>query len=247
MKTLKLSTFLNSVNFIMENQEHKKIDNIAKQFIISAYKLGISQLLIDRFLRESNYDCTMTDIHEILWSCDIFPNSYNCSYNSDVWRRYLTNILKNPEIRFLRNLKKVALQEAIDYYDINENIISNYWSQFNYWKKRVQSPPNHDWVIYGIHHFGFTFPRLSEKLSQINIEVSPSVLYNIYNANIHSYIPAGVDTQLRPKIRSYPALREFWVLSHKIGKDIGTILEWTEIFTGTGVDESEIDTVIKNT
>lgn len=246
MKTLKFSPFFNSVNFIIENQEHKKIDDTAEQFIISAYKLGISQLLIHRFLRESNYNCLMTDIYETLWKCDIFPDSYNCSSNSDVWRRYLTNILKDPEIKGIRHFKMIALQEAIDYYDINKNTLHNYWSQFNYWKKRAQSPPNHDWIIYGMHHFGFTFPRLSEILSKIDIEVSPSMLNNIYNANIHNYIPTGVDTQLRPKVMSYPSLREFWVLSHKIGKDIGTILEWTEIFTGTGVDESEIDTVIKN-
>lgn len=230
----------------MENQERKSIDDIAKRFIISAYKLGISTLLIDRFLRESNYNCTMIHVHDTLWSCDIIPDNYNCSSESLTWRRFLTSILDDPEVDTLRKFESVALQEAVHYYNIDETIFTNYWHEFNDWTRQMQYPLDTDWIMHGAQYFGFTFIRLSDKLFRNNIEVSPTALWNQYNDKLHSSVPnSSEDIKLRPKTRAWPALREFWILSHRIGKENSTILDWTEIFTGTGIAETEIETVIQ--
>lgn len=81
----------------MENKELKEFNYKTRRFIASAYKVGISVILIYRFSKESDYDCTITKIHKVLWRFNIFPDNYNCSFDSLIWRRYLINMLEIHE------------------------------------------------------------------------------------------------------------------------------------------------------
>ncbi len=225
----------------MEYQELKEIDHEAQHFIASAYQLGMSVLLIDRFLRESNYDCTMSKIHQTLWARNVFPDNYNCSSDSLIWRRYLTNILEKFEVSTLEQFEQLALEEAIDYYDIDNDTFTQYWNDFNEFTREIKFPLDPDWIVRAIHYFGFTINNLSKKLRKRNIISTPSGLYDIYISKAQNHIFSSGELKLRPKTHASNDLREFWRFSHKVGKDIDTIVEWTEVFTGTNTSAIEIN------
>lgn len=225
----------------MERQLRKKIDTTAKHFIVNAYEVGVSVLLIDRFLRESDWDCTILAIHDTLWDYNIQPTDYNCSSSSLIWRRYLTNILETSGMSSYEQFEEVAYQEAKDYYNINQTIFMEYWYDFNQFIGELKSPLDPAWIIRALHYFGFTFPRLAKKLRKENIHIMASGLYDIYKLNIGSHTLTNDEFKLSPKWKPSLAIYEFWRLSHQIGKDLDTIIQWTEIFTGTNVTENDIN------
>lgn len=225
----------------MEHQELKKIDQEAQYFIASAYQLGMSVILIDRFLRESNYDCTMSKIHRTLWAFNIFPNNYNCSFDSLIWRRYLTNVLEKFEVSTLEQFEQLALEEAVDYFNIDKTTFTQYWNDFNEFTREIKFPLDPDWIICALHYFGFTINILSTKLRKRDIISTPSGLYDIYMSKARNHIFSSEELKLRPKTHASNDLREFWRFSYKIGKDVDTIVEWTEVFTGTNTSAIEIN------
>lgn len=233
----------------MEYQLAKKIDDTAKRFIISAYQHGVSVILINRFLRESSYnDCNVIIIHKTLWGVDILPNNYNCSSGSLVWRRYLTNILETSEVSTFEQFEQIALQDAIDYYNIDYITFTGYWNDFtqfqNQFTMEIKMPVDIEWIMRALLYFGYTFTRLSEKLRKKQIPFTPMDLCNIYNAEAQSHNFSSEELKLRPISHASLAIRKFWKLSYRIGKDIDTILKWTEIFTGTNATENDINCTI---
>lgn len=65
----------------MAFQGSREIDDIAKQFMESAYQIGVSVILMNKFLLESKYAFTIIIIYDILSNFNISPDSYN--YSSD--------------------------------------------------------------------------------------------------------------------------------------------------------------------
>lgn len=128
----------------MEQQELKIITDDARDFIVFAYRLGMSVILIHNILLELNYNSTITTIHEILWSFNIFPGNFNCSYDSLIWRRYLTYTLEKFEVSTLEQFEQLALQEAIDYYNIDKTTFTKYWNDYNQFTQEIKSPLDPD-------------------------------------------------------------------------------------------------------
>ncbi len=232
----------------MEYPELKEIDHAAKQFIEGAYQMGMSGILINKFLRESNYACNMITIHETLWSVNIFPDNYNCSSASLIWRRFLTNILETFNLSTLEQFQIVALQDAIDYYNIDNDIFTRYWNDFtefqNQFLQEIENPPNVQWIMRGLLYFGFTFTGLAKKLNTKNIAISTNDMYNIYRQVTQTYNFSAEEFKLRPKYHATEDLKTFWKLSYRIGKDFDTISEWTEIFGGLGISEENKSYVV---
>lgn len=217
----------------MERQLRKNMNDTAKYFIVSAYRVGVSTLLIDRFLRESDWDCTMYAVHDTLWENDIQPTDFNCSSDSLTWRRYLTNILETSGVSTYEQYEEVALQEAKDYYNINNMTFIEYWYDFKQFTRELKFPLDPAWIMRALLYFGYTFTRLSMKLRKENIPVTPTDLYNIYNVHAGRHDLSIEELRLIPKFQPSLAVKHFWRSSHQIGKDIDTIIQWTEIFTGT--------------
>ena len=229
----------------MERQELKEIDDDAKNFITSAYRIGISVILIQKFLVESNYKSTISTIHETLWSFNIIPDNYNCSYDSLIWRRYLTYILEIHEVSTLEQFEQHALQETIDYFNIDKTIFTKYWNDYNEFMQELKSPLDPNWIFRAVHYFGFTFRGLSNKAIRKNIMLTPDEIYQIYLSKTETHTFINKDLTPCPKTlalgRVSDDLRKFWRFSHKIGNDSNTILEWTEVFTGTSTSSKEIE------
>lgn len=225
----------------MENPNSwKKIDEDAEKFMVLAYQHGISVILINRFLREANYNSNIIIIHETLWNSNIHPNEYNCSYESLTWRRYLTNIFDSSGESTLEQMKQLALQEVKYYFDIGDTIFTKYWHDYTDFIKKITFPLDVDQIIHAIHYFGFTFTRLASRLNKKNIACTPSDLSNIYNVKLQTSIFNAEELTLRPNIVASPALKDLWRYSHRIGKNVNTILGWTEVFAGTNATVHDI-------
>ena len=233
----------------MEHPELKEIDDDAKNFITSAYRIGISVILIQKFLVESNYKSTISTIHETLWSFNIIPDNYNCSYDSLIWRRYLTYILEIHEVSTLEQFEQHALQETIDYFNIDKTIFTKYWNDYNEFIQEIKSPLDSNWIFRAAHYFGFTFRGLSNKVIKKGIMSTPDEIYQIYLSKTKTHTFTNEDLTLCPKILALGILgddlRKFWRFSHIIGNDSNTILEWTEVFTGTSTSLQEIENYLQ--
>ena len=233
----------------MEYRECKEINQDAKSFIIIAYRLGISVILIQKFLLESKYNSTITKIHETLWSVNIRPDNCNCSYDSLIWRRYLAYILELHEVSTLEQFEQIALQETTDYFNIDRTIFTKYWNDYNEFMQQIKSPLDPDWIFRGFHYFGFTFRSFSNLIIKKNIMSTRDEIYQIYLSKTENHVYTSKDLTLCPKMYSIGRidddLRTFWRFSHKIGNDIHTILEWTEVFTGTSVSLTEMENYIQ--
>ena len=224
----------------------KTMDEVAKNFIVLAYQHGMSVILIDRFLRETNYDSSVVIIHETLWSSNIYPDDYNCSFESLIWRRYLTNIFDSLGEATLEECKHIALQEAKYYFDIGDKNFTKYWHDYTDFTKQITFPLDPDQIIHAVHYFGFTFTRLSSRLNKNNIACTPSDLSNIYRVKFEESNFTKEESKLRPKSVASPALKDFWRYSHEIGKSVPTILGWTEVFAGTNATVHDIMFALTN-
>lgn len=233
----------------MEHQELKMIDVDAKNFIISAYRIGISVILIQKFLQDLNYNSTITIIHETLWSFDIYPDNFNCSSDSLIWRRYLTYILQICEVSTFEQFERLALQETIDYFNIDKTTFTKFWNDYDKFIQEIKSPLDADWIFRAFHYFGFTFRSLSNKVIKMGIMSTPDEIYQIYHLKSQTHLFTNEDLTLCPEIynKSHYDLRKFWRFSDKIGNDVHTILECTEVFTGVSVSQKEIENYIQKT
>lgn len=225
----------------MERQQRKKIDATAKDFIVWAYRIGISVLLIDKFLRESDWDCTVAAVYDALWDKDIRINDYNCSSDSLIWRRYLTNILETSGVLTYEQFEEIALDEARNYYDVNLIMLMEYWYDFNKFTAELKSPPDPAWIKKALHYFGFNFTWLVNKLNKENISITLTELCNIYDAHIQGGIFDIDERKLQPTLEPTLAIKHFWRSSHQIGIEVDKFIEWTEIFTGTSAKEEIIN------
>lgn len=240
----------------MELQEHqllfspeKEIDVQAKEFIRIAYKIGISVKLINRFVRECNYACTITIVQEVLGSKKTPPNNYNCSRASLIWKRYLTHILETFNHPTLERFKEIALDEAKEYYDIDENTFIQYWQEFSEFQTQIvrgETPSNHfnplntEWMMRAFLYFGYNLVSLTNNLKANNNHVNPSSLYELYKAKIRAGGYSSEQLILCPKYAFNADIKKFWKRSRGIGKEFHTIIEWTVIFTGRCYKEQHI-------
>lgn len=216
----------------------KNVDDAARQFIKTAYKIGVSVLLINRFLNESNYRCNTTQIHHILQNINIQPDGYNCSPDTLIWRRYLTNILETFDLSTFEEFEAVALREAEDYYNIDKFTFTRYWYDFmefhNQFMCEKENPPNIKWIRDALLYFGFNFTSLSQKIRTKDIPTDSKALYDRYMAEIQGTYFSSEEFKLRPKFYPNEEIRDFWSACYGIGKNFITIAKWTEIFFGLG-------------
>lgn len=229
----------------------KKIDIKAKEFIKSAYNVGISVKLINRFLRESNYACTRKIVQDELKAVNIAPKNYNCSRYSSTGKRYLTHILDTFKCNTLERFAEIALNEAKTFYDFNENTFGNYWHEFCKFQnqliihdrggRNIYKPANNDWVMHAFTFFGYTLVPLSNYLTLNNNSITPNTLIDLYQKELkrtdRNYIYPGA---LYPKIQATTIVKNFWKCCRQIGKEFDTIVEWTVIFLGQNFTETAI-------
>lgn len=229
----------------MEHEQGRELDEDAEGFIIIAYRLGISVILIHNFLLESKYNSTITKIHETLWGVNIIPDNHNCSYDSLIWRRYLAYNLESHNVSTLEQFEHLALQETIDYFNIDKTIFTQYWNDYNKFMQEIKSPLDPDWIFHGFHYFGFTFRSFANLLFKKGVLTTSDEIYQIYLSKTENYDYTSKDLTLCPKIYSVGKgdddLRMFWKFSYKIGHDLNTIIEWTEVLTGTSVSLAAIE------
>ena len=216
---------------------------------MSAYRLGMSVILIHKSLEELNYDSTITKIHEALWSFNVYPDNFNCSKDSLIWRRYLIYMIEKFNVSTLEEFEELALQEAMDYYNIDKTTFTKYWNDYNEFTQEMTSPLDPDWVFRACHYFGFTIKGLSIKVIKNNIIFTPNEIYDLYTSKAETHTFTNEDLTLIPNpLKERDAdLKEFWRLSHVIGKDVYTIVKWTEVFTGTSTTTWEIQHHIEYT
>lgn len=69
----------------------------------------------------------MTIIHETLWNVNIYPNNSNCSSDSFIWQRFLTNIFETYYPSTLEQFQAIAFQDVINYYNIDNNTLKRHW------------------------------------------------------------------------------------------------------------------------
>lgn len=175
----------------MEHRRLKKqIGDDAINFIMSVYRLGTSVILIHKFLEESNYDSTITKIHEALWSFNVYPDNFNCSKDSLIWRRYLLYMIEKLNISTLKELEEHALQEVMDYYNIDEATFTKYWNDYNEFTQEMNFPLDPDWIFRAYHYFGFTIKGFSIKVIKKNIIFISNEIYDLYTskAENHTFI-----------------------------------------------------------
>lgn len=232
----------------MEYPEKKKVDQKARQFIIGGYYIGMSVILINKFLQESDYDCNVIIIHDTLYAANVIPNNFNCSSSSLTWRRFLTNILEKVEFKTLKQFEIVALQDAIDYYNIDKDTFSGYYNDYiefqKYFLQEIENPLNVKWILRAFLYFGFTFTGIAKKLNTKNIDTTPTKMYNFYKEITQGLVLTGEEFKLRPVYIPTENTKAFWQYSYRIGKSLDTIVEWTEIFGGVGVSEDLIKPIV---
>ena len=232
----------------MKQEGNKEINEDAEGFIIIAYRLGISVILIQNCLLELKYNSTITKIHETLWNVNIHPDNHNCSYDSLTWRRYLAYNLELHEGSTLEQFENLVLQKTIDYFNIDKTIFTQYWTDYNKFIQEIKSPLDPDWIFRGFHYFGFTFRSFANLLFKKGVLSTSDEVYQVYLSKTKDHIYTSKDLTLCPKIytigRSDDDLRTFWKFSYQIGNDLNTIIEWTEVFTGTSVSRAGIENYI---
>lgn len=240
----------------MESQEsqslflqEKKIDDKAKRFIISAYKVGISVELINRFVQEFNYACTISIVQQTLTTANIIPPYHNCSRASLTWRRYLTHILEKFNPPTLEKFKEIALDEGKKYYDIDEETFIEYWNKFSKFQTEIiqgdsqsnkVNPANYQWMMQAFLYFGYNLKSLSNRLTANKNFITPNALYGLYIEELQRRSYTAEELILYPKPSYTTKVKEFWRSSHRIGGEFHTIIEWTAIFTGRSVTEQII-------
>lgn len=225
----------------MENPELKKVDEEARQFIIRAHQIGMSVILINKLLKESDYDCNVIIIHDTLYNANIVPNPSNCSASSLTWRRFLTNILEKFESPTLEQFQIIALQDAINYYNIDKETFIGYYNEYiefqNYFLKEIEISLNVPWILRAFFYFGFSFTGLAKKLNTKNINISTTKLYVFYREITEDLNLNDEEFKLRSVYSPPEDIKAFWKSSYRIGKSLEAIVEWTEIFTGEGFPE----------
>lgn len=228
----------------------KKLDAQARQFIRSAYNVGMSIKLINRFLQESNYDCTMPVVENKLRFSNIFPDNYNCSRASGIGKRYLTYIVDKFNCNTLEEFSEIALNEAKMFYDYDDNAFINYWHELFKFRNQlirdeggnnVYKLANNEWVMHALLHFGYTLTALSNYLTANNNNLRPNLVLTLYKEELkridRNYVFPG---SLHPSTDIPTKVKNFWISCRQIGKEFHTIIEWTKIFLGQECTEEDI-------
>lgn len=227
----------------------KEIDDKAKRFIISAYKVGISVELINRFVQEFNYACTISIVQQTLTTVNIILQYHNCSHASLTWRRYLTHILETFNHPTLEQFKEIALDEAKKYYGIDEETFIKYWHEFSKFQTKIIqgdsqnnkiNPANYDWMMEAFLYFGYNLTSLSKNLTANKNVITSNAFYGLYREELKRRSYTAEELILYPKPSYTTEVKEFWKSSHRIGGEFHTIIEWTAIFTGRSVTEQII-------
>lgn len=99
--------------------------NIAKdvkinRFIIASSKFGFSIPLIQKILIERDNNISLEKIRSVLLENKINDTGFNCSQQSQTWKRYLSYIVGKFDSPSLQDFKDKALEEATRFYGINE-------------------------------------------------------------------------------------------------------------------------------
>lgn len=228
----------------------KEIDTPAKDFIQSAHNIGVSVKLINRFLQESNYSCTITIVQEELKVMNIISNNNNCSRGTGIGRRYLTHILDKFKCSTLERFPEIALDEATTFYDFDDDAFVKYWYEFSEFQNQlikneegynIYNPANDEWVMRALTYFGYTLISLSNYLIQNNNYLKPALVHHLYREALkrtdRNYVYPG---SLHPSSYANAKVINFWKVSRRIGREFHTIIEWTKIFLGQDCKEDTI-------
>lgn len=228
----------------------REINDEAKDFIKSAYNIGVSVKLINRFLQESNYNCSITRVQDELKAIHISPNKHNCSRGTGIGRRYLTHILDTFDCNTFERFAEIALDEAKTFYDFDDDAFVKYWHEFSEFRNQLipnkygvnlYNSVNDEWVMRGLTYFGFTLETLSNYLTQNKNYLQSTAVHLLYKEEIKrpdkNYVYPG---SLHPSKYATVRVRDFWRSSCLIGKEFHTIIEWTKIFLGQDCKEETI-------
>lgn len=235
----------------------KPIGPVARIFIIAAYKFGLSTQLIQRSLRESSYNPTLEDIRTVLAQNEILDDGSNCTQQSHVWKRYLTFIASKVEPTSLAQFKREVLNDAITFYDIDEEIINKYWLELIEFQAGApfgsRYHPDFErrfgpWIVSAFLEFGYNIHSLSYFLEKNGFSIPRGTIGKIFN-DVAEYtnLDKELVRKLGPGTIIYPVVhalstKEFWKAGYALSGDAGIprMRELSEVVGGCRADMRNI-------
>lgn len=226
-------------------------DGSANDYIVSTYQIGFSIKLIDKRLIEYNYDSTESKVEEVLMQAGISPNGYNCSQDSQTWKRYLTYIIETykpaTEDQFEVNAHEynsiygISLETAKTFYR-EYKAFQDEFTQVVMQRNPLEKLRSSDLLPRAFHVFGSNCEFLRSNFLARRLLIPVVQFMPIYHAQI----------ALNPNLYySSPMLAprqgptdtntlSFWRAGRALRMDLDRVAVDTKIFTGWDTTEDDI-------
>lgn len=232
---------------------HKIRDKKADQFIVAACRFGFSIPLIQKVLKESNYNPSQEEIRMVLSNNGIYDYDMNCSH---IWKRYLSYIAEKFDPPSLDKFKDEGLKEATTFYGINEEIFINYWidlcdfhsyAPIGYYEYGNFDEKYGPWFVGAFLDFGYNHDSLIDYLKRNGFNINRNDLDSLFK---HALSSTNRDEEtvknIAPKLKHSEAAGNFMTASYELLGDAGIpkIIEMTEIFDGCRVKPHTIKLAI---
>lgn len=232
---------------------YKAVDNTAEQFIIAGYNFGLSIQLIQRSLQENSYNLSLEEIRIVLERNGISDDGLNCSKQSEIWKRYLSHIIEIFDPASLEKFKTEGLEEAITFYNIDEEIFTKYWYDFLEFQTRAPFGSLYHidfkerfgpWITEAFLDFGYNPHSLNDFLNKNGFSIERTDIVRLFTevANDKNLKRESV-SRLGPKTPPYPVItRDFWKAGFTLVGNAGIpkLIEMTEIIGGYRVKDQNI-------
>ena len=218
-------------------------DYKANRYIVSSYKIGFSIKLINNRLIENNYDSTISKIEDVLIQGGISPTGYNCSQDSQTWRRYLTYIIETYKPNTDADFEAMA-NEHNTIYNISLETAKQFFSDYKAFQAELpnlvsgatilQYLRNSDWIPRAFHVFGSNFKFIKNNMSAKSYEVTKEFIMVIYrieivqNMNLFHSSPMLKPREGEPDDNTI----SFWESARGLRIDTEKIVGDTRTFTG---------------
>lgn len=232
----------------MENfslfQPPEPFDYKANRYVVSAYKVGFSVKLINKILIEYNYASDPSTIEAILAQVNITPNGYNCSQESQTWRRYLTYIIETYKPTTADDFEVMAY-EYNSIYNITLETAKQFFTDYKLFQAElllhqvsraafVQFVRSSDWIPRAFHVFGSNCEYIENNLRARNYEVTKDFIIEAYRIKIAQNMGLNHRSPMLKPREGEPDddTVMFWESARALRMDLEKIEGDTRIFTG---------------
>lgn len=218
-------------------------DYKSNRYVVSAYKAGFSIKLINNRLIEHDYDSTTSTIEEVLMQVGISPNRYNCSQDSQIWRRYLTYIIETYKPATDADFGAMAYEHN-SIYNISLETANQFFSDYKAFQSELSHPVSRaaflqyvrssDWIPRAFHVFGSNCEFIENNMRAKNYAASKELIVAIYRTQIAQHMNLF---QSSPMLRPREGQPDndtilFWESARGLRMDMEKIVGDTRIFTG---------------